>query len=68
MMWGCFMGGKTGELHRIQGIMKKEQYHSILVHHAVPSGLRLWGRGFMFQADNDPKHTSKLSKIIYRQK
>ena len=46
MMWGCFMGGKAGDLHRVQGIMKKEQYHSILVHHAIPSGLRLGGLHF----------------------
>lgn len=62
MFWGSFMGGNVGDLHRIEGIMKKEQYHSILSHHAIPSGLRLGGPNFTFQEDNDPKHSSKLCR------
>ena len=60
LFWGSFMGGNTGDLHRIEGIMKKEQYHSILSHDAIPSGLRLGGNNFVFQEDNDPKHSSKF--------
>ena len=62
MVWGCFGGGKVGDLVKIQGIMRKEEYHSILQRHAVPSGKRLIGRGFIFQQDNDPKHASNLCK------
>ena len=40
--------------------MKKEQYHSILQRHAIPSGINLIGREFIFHQDNDSKHTSKL--------
>ena len=36
--------------------------HGILQRHAIPSGLRLVGRSFVFQQDNDPKHTSNLCK------
>jgi hypothetical protein len=46
------MGERTGKLFRIEGIMTKERYHSILQHHAIPSELRLGGKGF--------KHASKL--------
>lgn len=60
MDWGCFSGTGVGDLPRIKGIMKKEQYKSILIRHAVPSGRRIVGQGFTFQADNDPKHASLL--------
>lgn len=60
MIWGAFGGGKVSNLVQIKSIMDKKMYHSILVRHAVPSGLRIIGKGFVFQQDNDPKHTSKL--------
>ena len=59
MMWGCFMGGQSGDRHCIEGIMKKEDYHNILVRHAIPSVVRLDCHRFIFQADNNPKHTAK---------
>ena len=52
----------TGDIHQVQGIMNKEQYHSILVRHAIPSGNRLFRGMWVFQQDNDPKHTSNLCK------
>jgi hypothetical protein len=58
MVWGCFLGSAVGNLKRIEGILEKNQMHQILIHHAVPSGKRLFGCGFWFQQDNDPKHTS----------
>lgn len=60
MVWGCFSFDGVGQLVKIDGIMKKEQYHNILQRHAIPSGVQLIGRNFVFQQDNDPKHTSKL--------
>ena len=30
MMWGCFVGGRTGVPHKIDGIMRKEYYVEIL--------------------------------------
>jgi DDE superfamily endonuclease len=68
MVWGCFMGGRTGDLHRIDGIMNQTQYKSVLQHHAIPSGLRLDGRGFVFQHDNDPKHTANTVKTYIQNK
>lgn len=62
MVWGCFSRIGVGDLVKIDGIMKKEQYLQILKDHAVPSGLRLVGKKFIFQQDNDPKHTSKICK------
>jgi transposase len=68
MIWACMMGERTGDLYHVKGILEKKQMHKILQHHAIPSGLRLGGRGFLFQQDNDPKHTSKLCKNYIQSK
>ena len=68
MVWGCFSGSGIGDLVRIDGIMKKEEYKEILETHAIPSGLRLNGPGFIFMQDNDPKHTSKLCRSYIKDK
>ena len=54
MVWGCFSSAGVGDLVKIEGIMKKEQYKTILENNAIPSGLRTIGRGFVFMQDNDP--------------
>ena len=69
MFWGCFGGNQVGDLVQINGFMRKEHYHSISVHHAVPSGMRLFSNGeWVFQEDNDPKHTSNLCKRYFENK
>lgn len=35
MVWGCFLGNRTEDLVRIEGIMKKEQYKLILEQNAI---------------------------------
>jgi hypothetical protein len=60
-VWGCFSRHGVGALYRINGIMDKEMYHQILIHQFVPSSKTLFPNdNFIFQQDNDPKHTSKL--------
>ena len=54
MFWGCFGGGKVGDLKKITGIMDKDVYHQILVHHAMPSGNRLFSGRWIFMQDKDP--------------
>lgn len=68
MVWGCFCYDGVGSLMKIEGIMKKENYHNILQRQAIPSGIHLIGHGFIFQQDNDPKHTSKLCLKYLEQK
>lgn len=45
-------------LVRIDTIMDKKFYHNILQRHAIPAGLKLIGKKFVLQEDNDPKNTS----------
>jgi DDE superfamily endonuclease/Transposase len=63
MVWGCFSWFRVGCLHRIEGIMKKEQYNKILEAQLLPSAQKLYPDGnWIFQQDNEPKHTAKLNK------
>ena len=39
----------------------------ILQRHAIPGGQHLIGANFLLQQDNDPKHTSKLCKKLFRE-
>ena len=41
MMWSCFSAGGTGELHKIDGFMKKEHYAEILKKHLNTSARKL---------------------------
>lgn len=68
MVWGCFSYDGVGSLFKVDGILRKEQYHRILERHAIPSAIDLIGEGFVFQQDNDPKHTSKLCMNYLRSK
>ena len=56
---GCFAAGGTGALHKIDGIMMQGNDVDILKQHQGISQLKL-GRKWVFQMDNDPKHTSKV--------
>ena len=61
MLWGCFAAGGTGALHKIDGIMRIENSVDILKQHLKTSVRKLTlGRKWVFQMDNDPKHTSKI--------
>ena len=61
MLWGCFAVGRTGALHKIDGIMRLENSVAILMQHVKKSVRKLkLGRKWVFQMDNDPKRTSKV--------
>uniref|UniRef100_A0A673ZSY7 Uncharacterized protein n=1 Tax=Salmo trutta TaxID=8032 RepID=A0A673ZSY7_SALTR len=61
MLWGCFAAAGTGVLHTIDGIMRQANYVDILKQHPKTSVRKLkLGRKWVFQMDNDPKHTSKV--------
>ncbi len=63
MLWGCFSAKRTGRLHRIEGRMEGVMYRKILANNLLPSVRALkMGRGWVFQHDNDPKHTARATK------
>ena len=67
MVWGCFAAHGVGKLYRVQGILKKEQYLDMLQTQVLPSAQKLFdNENWIFQQDNDPKHTSKLCKAWVR--
>jgi len=58
MVWGCMSTSGVGNLVRVEGIMYKEQYEKILNENIKQSAKKLKMRSFIFQQDNDPKHTA----------
>jgi transposase len=64
MVWGCMSFYGVGNLVRIDGGLNAELYCNIL-QEDLASSVEFYGgklENFIFQQDNDPKHTSKLVK------
>lgn len=69
MVWGCFSWWGTGDLYQVKGIMNAAKYKQILIHHMYPSAHRLFrNKKWIFQHDNDPKHTSHIIQSYSRTK
>jgi transposase len=64
MLWGCMTISGPGHMTQVEGRMNAKQYTDILSQNlfqsATDTGFQ--GTDFIFQQDNDPKHTSKLAK------
>lgn len=68
MVWGCMAGCGVGNLHFIEGIMNAEMYEGILSTSMIPAAAKLLGRSYIFQHDNDPKHTAKRVTAFLKKK
>ncbi len=69
MLWGCFSSAGTGALVKVEGIMHSSKYRSILAQNLQASARKLkMKRNFIFQHNNNPKHTSKSTKEWLHQK
>ena len=65
MFWGCFSYSGVGNLVVIDGIMDRFQYLDIIQNNIVASAEKMNISNFLFQQDNDPKHTSKIVKDFF---
>lgn len=63
MVWGCMSASGTGNLEFIETTMNRFGYLNILKNNLRNSAQKLGLEGsFIFQHDNDPKHTSMVVK------
>ena len=65
IVWGCMSAAGVGELYFIEGNMNTNMYCKILQQSMIPS-LQKLGRTAVFQHDNDPKHTSKMTTALLK--
>ncbi|KAK3557136.1 hypothetical protein QTP70_024724 [Hemibagrus guttatus] len=69
MLWGCFSAKGPGRLIRVKERMNGAMYREILSKNLLPSTRALkMKRGWVFQHDNDPKHTARATKEWLRKK
>lgn len=63
MLWGCFSRAGLGNLEEVSGKMNALYYRNILQKNLRISAQNMGlGNEFIFQHDNDPKHTSRVVK------
>ncbi len=63
MLWGCFSAKGPGQLICVKERMNGAMYRDILSENLLPSARALkMKRGWVFQLDNDPKHTARSTK------
>ncbi len=69
MLWGCFSAKGPGRLICVKERMNGAMYREILSENLLPSARALkMKRGWVFQHDNDPKHTARATKERLRKK
>lgn len=62
MVWTCFSAQGPSPFHKIDGIMNGEGYRAVLEHRMLPHAEWNMPLRWVFQHDNNPKHTSKVAK------
>ncbi|KAK3513183.1 hypothetical protein QTP70_009768 [Hemibagrus guttatus] len=69
MLWGCLSAKGPGRLIRVKERMNGAMYREILSKNLLPSARALkMKRGWVFQHDNDPKHTARATKEWLRKR
>ena len=67
MVWGCFSRDGVGPLHRVEGIMDRFVFKDIVEKTMLPFAKRQMPREWIYQQDNDPKHTSNQG-VVFEEK
>src|SRR5215475_2905001 len=65
LVWGCISYNGVGNLQFISGKTDSLEYCTILSKNLFQSANKLGLKKFVFQQDNDPKHTSKRTKEFF---
>jgi transposase len=65
MVWACFSYYGVGKIYFIDGIMDAPRYVSILSSSLPPSLESMGLSEFIFQQDNDSKHTASVTKRFF---
>uniref|UniRef100_A0AAY4AHI1 Tc1-like transposase DDE domain-containing protein n=1 Tax=Denticeps clupeoides TaxID=299321 RepID=A0AAY4AHI1_9TELE len=69
MLWGCFSAKGPRRLIRVNERMNGAMYHEILSENLLSSARTLKMKcGWVFQHDNDPKHTARATKEWFHKK
>jgi hypothetical protein len=68
MVWAAMGRRGTGPIHRVDGIMDRHVFVAIMNDVMLPYARREMGRRWIYQQDNDPKHTSKAAREWFAQK
>ena len=68
MGWGCFSALGTGLIHKINGIMDRFVYKDIMEDVMLPHTEWEMPLKWIFQQENDTKHTSKVVKQWFKDK
>ena len=65
MTWGCFSAKGVGNLVKIEGRVTGASYVNILQNNLSDSVSKMSLEAFVFQQDNDPKHTSRIAQQYF---
>jgi len=65
-MWEAFSAKGVIGVHTFRNIMDGAYYVQILKNHLLRGAKRQFGSRWIFQQDNDPKHTSGKAKEFFR--
>lgn len=68
MVWGCMNTRGVGSIHHIKGIMDSPYYVN-MIKLRVPEAVNKYSlsRSYIFQQDNDPKHTSHATRDFFKE-